>query len=61
MSALSVDIQKYLGAFTLDIHLRAEPGIIGILGASGSGKSMTLRCLAGALTPDAGRIVLRCV
>jgi ABC-type sugar transport system ATPase subunit len=30
----------------------------GILGASGSGKSMTLRCVAGIEKPDSGRIVL---
>jgi molybdate transport system permease protein len=29
-----------------------------MLGASGSGKSMTLRCIAGLATPDRGRIVL---
>ena len=31
---------------------------MGILGASGSGKSMTLRCIAGIQTPDSGRIVV---
>ena len=31
---------------------------MGILGASGSGKSMTLKCIAGIETPDEGRIVL---
>ena len=31
---------------------------VGILGASGSGKSMTLRSIAGILTPDEGHIVL---
>ena len=30
----------------------------GILGASGSGKSMTLRCIAGIETPDKGKIVI---
>ena len=29
-----------------------------LLGASGCGKSMTLRCIAGIVTPDKGRIVL---
>lgn len=56
--SVCVDIQKFLGSFTLDIQLQAESGVVGLLGASGSGKSMTLRCLAGAVTPDAGRIVL---
>jgi len=31
---------------------------LGLLGASGSGKSMTLRCIAGIDTPDRGEIVL---
>ena len=28
------------------------------MGPSGSGKSMVLKCIAGIITPDAGRIVL---
>ena len=32
--------------------------ISGLRGASGSGKSMTLKCIAGIETPDQGRIVL---
>ena len=32
--------------------------ISGLMGASGSGKSMTLKCIAGIETPDQGRIVL---
>lgn len=31
---------------------------MGILGESGCGKSITLRCIAGVLTPDEGRIEL---
>ncbi|MCL1814955.1 MAG: ATP-binding cassette domain-containing protein, partial [Treponema sp.] len=55
---LSVDIQKKLGAFQLDVAFNAGDGVTGILGASGSGKSMTLRCIAGIDRPDRGRIVL---
>lgn len=29
-----------------------------LLGASGCGKSVTLKCIAGIMTPDEGRIVL---
>lgn len=29
-----------------------------LLGASGCGKSVTLKCIAGIRTPDEGRIVL---
>ncbi len=42
-----------------DLSLRVEPGtIVGFLGANGAGKTTTLRCIAGLLTPDAGRIVV---
>jgi molybdate transport system ATP-binding protein len=55
---LSVDIKKKLPGFSLDINLKAGKEVLGLLGASGSGKSMTLRCIAGIETPDTGRIVL---
>ena len=55
---LSVEINKTLGKFNLQVSFKAEPGITGILGASGCGKSMTLRCIAGIEKPDEGRIVL---
>lgn len=56
--ALEVCIQKQLRDFLLDMEFAAEDGVLGILGASGCGKSMTLKCIAGIETPDAGRIVL---
>ncbi len=52
-----MDIEKDYGGF----HLRAfetNGGITGLLGASGCGKSQTLRCIPGIQTPDQGRIVL---
>lgn len=55
---LYVDIQKKLQGFELDLSFTAAGDILGLLGASGSGKSMTLRCIAGIETPDQGRIVL---
>lgn len=45
-------------AFELDIHLQAEEGITVLFGSSGSGKTLTLNCLAGFARPDAGRIVV---
>lgn len=56
--SLSVHIRKKLGDFTLCIDLEHEKGITGLLGASGCGKSMTLRSIAGIVRPDEGRIVL---
>ena len=55
---LSVDIRKKLGKFQLDVAFDSKEGITGILGASGCGKSLTLRCIAGIEKPDEGRIVL---
>lgn len=57
--ALSVDIRKELGSFRLDVRFEAEQGTpLALLGASGCGKSVTLRCIAGILKPDEGRITL---
>lgn len=55
---LSVSIKKMLGSFMLDVSFEHESGVLGLLGASGSGKSMTLKCIAGIDKPDEGRIVL---
>lgn len=56
--SLYVDVKKDLGGFCLSINFEAEQEVMGILGASGCGKSMTLRCIAGVVKPDQGRIVL---
>ncbi len=56
--ALKVIIKKKLGDFTLDINFEHKHGVLGLLGASGCGKSITLRCIAGLITPDSGYIEL---
>ena len=56
--SLNVDIRKQLGSFTLDAAFTAGYGITSLLGASGCGKSMTLKCIAGIEKPDEGRIEL---
>ena len=56
--SLAVYIEKQLPAFQLIAGFSASGQPLGILGASGSGKSLTLRCIAGLETPSAGRIVL---
>ena len=56
--SLSVEIVKRLPGFTLNVSFFAEAGVTALLGASGSGKSMTLRSIAGVEKPDEGRIVL---
>ncbi|GDZ94975.1 molybdate ABC transporter, inner membrane subunit [Planktothrix agardhii CCAP 1459/11A] len=55
---LLVDIEKQLANFKLKVAFTSGQETLGILGGSGSGKSMTLRCLAGVETPTRGRIVL---
>ena len=56
--ALSVDIRTKMGDFQLEVRFEAENECLALLGASGCGKSVTLRCIAGILTPDEGKIVL---
>ena len=55
---LEIVVEKSLENFKLAVQLRAGCGAMGLLGASGAGKSMTLRMIAGVATPDKGRIVL---
>lgn len=55
---LYVRIKKKLGNFQLDVEFTVKDGILGMLGASGCGKSMTLKCIAGIEKPDEGRITL---
>ena len=55
---LHVDIRKKLGDFQLEVAFDAGAEPLALLGASGCGKSVTLRCIAGILRPDEGRIAL---
>ena len=54
--SLYVDIKKRYKDFTLEVAFTNELGTLGLLGASGSGKSMTLKCIAGLISPDEGVI-----
>lgn len=56
--SLEVAIKKKLSGFTLEAELKNANQRLGILGASGSGKSLTLKCIAGIEKPDQGRILL---
>lgn len=55
---LIVDIKKNLSDFSLNVNFECKNSRLGILGESGSGKSMTLKSIAGLITPDEGRIIL---
>ena len=56
--SLEVTIAKRFEGFALHADFVAGNTAAAILGASGCGKSMTLRCIAGVVKPDSGRIVL---
>ena len=56
--SLSVDIAKHFGDFSLEVAFDAGAETLGFLGASGCGKSLTLRCIAGIETPDVGKIIV---
>ncbi len=55
---LFVNIEKILPSFHLKVAFTTDQQPLGLLGGSGAGKSMILRCLAGIETPSCGRIVL---
>ena len=55
---LDIKINKTLGDFKLQAEFQAGNEILGVLGPSGSGKSITLRAIAGIETPDEGRIAV---
>lgn len=55
---LLIEVEKNLQSFNLKVDFKANKKPLGILGSSGSGKSMTLRCIAGLETPSQGKIIL---
>ena len=56
--SLHINITKNLSSFNLDVSMESKGGIIGFLGSSGSGKSMTLKCIAGLEKPSKGKIII---
>lgn len=56
--SIDIAITKKLSNFTLNVAFSAENMRTGLLGASGCGKSMTLKCIAGIETPDSGHIII---
>lgn len=56
--SLKVNIRKELKEFDLEVEFELKKGCLGILGPSGCGKSMTLKSVAGIVTPDEGIISL---
>ena len=56
--SISIHIKKNFGGFCLQLDLEHPGGITGLLGPSGCGKSTALKCIAGIIKPDEGRIEL---
>lgn len=55
---LKVNIKKKLYRYELNVAFECEKNIFGLLGASATGKSMILKCIAGIERPDDGYIIL---
>jgi molybdate transport system ATP-binding protein len=58
VSRLEVSVATRLPGFALDVEWSGGDGVVTLFGPSGSGKSLTLHCLAGLIRPDRGRIVV---
>jgi molybdate transport system ATP-binding protein len=56
--SLFIDIEKSFPGFKLSVRLDCEHEVFALLGGSGCGKSLTLKCVAGVEKPDRGRIVI---
>jgi molybdate transport system ATP-binding protein len=55
---LSVDAEKKLGDFSLEVRFEAKGGVTALFGPSGAGKTTLVNMIAGLVTPDRGRILL---
>ncbi len=56
--SLDISVARKWKGFELEVSFSSQNEILGILGASGCGKSMTLKCIAGIVTPEKGRITV---
>ena len=56
--SLRVDIRASAGTFELDVSFEMGSRTAALLGPSGAGKTLTLRAIAGLLSPHEGNVVL---
>src|SRR2546421_180422 len=57
-TAVEVALSLQVPGFDLDVSWSAGGGVAVLFGPSGAGKTLTLQCLAGLITPNAGRVVV---
>ncbi|MBO6129934.1 MAG: ATP-binding cassette domain-containing protein [Pseudobutyrivibrio sp.] len=55
---MEINIKKQYGDFILDFSCETQSRRVGILGASGCGKTLTLKSIAGIETPTQGKIII---
>ena len=55
---LQVELEKKVKTGTIQVKFSLENEVLGILGRSGCGKSVTLKCIVGILQPEKGKIQL---
>ena len=55
---LQVELEKKVKTGTIQVKFSLENEVLGIRGRSGCGKSVTLKCIAGILQPEKGKIQL---
>lgn len=55
---LSVDIEKRLGEFEIEVAFESKGSVTALFGSSGSGKTSIVNMVAGLIAPDRGRIAL---
>ena len=54
--SVEIRLKKTAGNFHLNVQFKGQSKRIGILGASGCGKSMTLKCISGIEKPEEGLV-----
>ncbi len=55
---MKIRVKKKIGHLAMDLDIEAQGNRLGLFGASGSGKTMTLKMIAGLERPDEGEITL---
>jgi len=56
---LRLEFERKLPGFHLRVAVAARGNVLVLFGPSGSGKSLTLQCIAGLMSPDTGSIAIR--